>query len=74
MPGLWDLPEHAGSALNPIIHLKHSIMNTAYDVRVYAAESQLDLPGTKWISLSRLGTIPLTGMSRKALRRLNLLE
>ena len=74
MPGLWDLPEHAGSALNPILHLKHSIMNTAYDVRVYAAESQLDLPGTKWISLSRVGTSPLTGMSRKALRRLNLLQ
>ena len=74
MPGLWDLPEHAGSAVNPVLHLKHSIMNTAYDVRVYAAESQLDLLGTKWILLSRLRTIPLTGMSRKVLRRLNLLQ
>jgi A/G-specific adenine glycosylase len=73
MPGLWDLPEHAESTL-PILRLKHSIMNTDYDVRVYAAESQIRLPGTRWVRLSRLSTIPLTGMSRKALRRLNLLQ
>lgn len=74
MPGLWDLPEHAESTLEPILHLKHSIMNTDYDVRVYAAESQTRLAGTRWVSLSRLGSVPLTGMSRKALRRLNLLQ
>jgi len=74
MPRLWDLPEYAESTLEPVLRLKHSIMNTDYDVRVYAAESQLQLTGTKWVSLSRLTTIPLTGMSRKVLRRLNLLQ
>lgn len=74
MPGLWDLPEHAESTLQPILRLRHSIMNTDYDVRVYCAESETQFPGTRWISLSRLETIPLTGMARKALRRLNLLQ
>ena len=72
MPGLWDLPEYAGSDHTPILRVKHSIMNTDYEVRVFSAEPSQS-PGARWISLSRIGSIPLTGMSRKVLRGLNLL-
>jgi A/G-specific adenine glycosylase len=73
MPGLWDLPEHTGSEQTPLLRVKHSIMNTDYEVRVFAAEP-LQTPGTRWISIGRLRSIPLTGMSRKVLRGLNLLQ
>ena len=74
MPGLWDLPERTEPELPPILLLKHSIMNTYYEVRVYGTGPPAQIPGARWISLSRLGSIPLTGMSRKILRALNLLQ
>ena len=73
MPGLWELPEHTAPEQTPLVRVKHSIMNTDYEVRAFAAESSLTT-GTKWISFVRLNSIPLTGMSRKVLRRLNLLQ
>ena len=74
MPGLWDLPEHTQPELPPILLVKHSIVNTNYQVRVYGAGPRTQIPGARWISLARLGSIPLTGMSRKILRALNLLQ
>ena len=74
MPGLWDLPDHAGSEAMPVFRATHSIMNTDYDVRVFAGGHVSQIPGARWISRSRLGSIPLTGMSRKVLRGLNLLQ
>src|SRR5262249_27143100 len=74
MPGLWELPEHTGSELAPMLRVKHSIMSTDYDVRVFAGVPPSQIPRTRWIPVSRLGSVPLTGMSRKVLRALNLLQ
>jgi A/G-specific adenine glycosylase len=73
MPELWDLPEHTGAEPTPVLRVKHSIMNTDYEVRVFPVESHSQFPGAKWISLTKLRSVPLTGMSRKVLRGLNLL-
>jgi A/G-specific adenine glycosylase len=74
MPGLWELPEHTGSELVLVLRVKHSIMNTNYDVRIFAGNPHAQIPGARWIRLTKLASIPLTGMSRKALRGLNLLQ
>ena len=84
MPGMWELPEYRGSQSKPLFRVKHSIMNTNYEVRVFAGQSDPQIPAqlagfsdlqdTKWVSLSRLKSVPLTGMSRKVLRKLGLLQ
>jgi A/G-specific adenine glycosylase len=73
MPGMWDLPEHPQPTSTPLLDVKHSILNTDFRVSVFSAEEGLSVAG-KWIAVSRLPRMPLTGMARKVLRKLNLLQ
>jgi A/G-specific adenine glycosylase len=80
MPGMWELPSldpecppHDRVALT----VRHSITVTNYYVSVYEvdAKSQKALLKTaaerRWFAVADLRTVPLTGLARKALTRLN---
>jgi A/G-specific adenine glycosylase len=73
MPGMWELPEYRGNGdCHELVSLRHSITITDYKVRVM----ELTDPGPsagRWVAASRLSTLPLTGLARKILRRMELL-
>ncbi|HUZ04649.1 MAG TPA: A/G-specific adenine glycosylase [Acidobacteriaceae bacterium] len=81
MPGMWELPEVDMSIvenMEPVLRLSHAITNTAYYVTVYALR---ELPGEKlephstqeWANAEKLLKIPLTGLARKVLMRMDIL-
>jgi A/G-specific adenine glycosylase len=76
MPGMWELPQiqPTGRQLaNPILRLKHSITKTDYKVSVFTAGTRTIQAGS-WINLGKVNGLPLTGLARKALRKLDLLR
>jgi A/G-specific adenine glycosylase len=83
MPGMWELPEVAMLDTDEErveITLRHSITITNYQVRVLRFaehEASLRFPSGKnarqWTASSELNTLPLTGLARKVLRRLQIL-
>jgi A/G-specific adenine glycosylase len=73
MPGMWELPEAASKAGGEIARLKHSITVTDFDIRVVKLAPNGDRRG-RWIEIEKLAELPLTGLSRKILRRANLLQ
>ena len=74
MPGMWQLPETAGTngAEAPWLTLRHSITVTDYTVRVWRAIAP-SRAGGKWIPVSRLRQVALTGLARKILRKVGML-
>jgi A/G-specific adenine glycosylase len=79
MPGLWELP----SLRNPIVpetdvrmKLRHAIMQVNYRVTIReVAEEQVaaeTFPAAirRWMPLSGLDSLPMTGLARKVLRRI----
>ena len=73
MPGMWELPECAdGFAGKTLLSLRHSITVTDYTVRVVEMPAPVGMDG-EWISASRLGSLPLTGLARKILRRVEMI-
>jgi A/G-specific adenine glycosylase len=83
MPGMWELPEVAmleNDQERVELTLRHSITITNYQVRVLRfAEQEANLrfpPGEKlrqWTRSSQLSTLPLTGLARKVLQRLQIM-
>jgi A/G-specific adenine glycosylase len=86
MPGMYELPPLSQDAVQgrePVLRLRHAITNTNYYVQVYAARGPQDrglrraVPAAKndlhWIRTSRLAEIPLTGLARKSLQRLDVM-
>ena len=72
MPGMWELPSlGAGvtSRRTPILTLRHSITVTDYLVRVFAAKGTTRSRG-RWVPLTAAEKLPLTGLTRKILRRM----
>jgi len=73
MPGMWELPQSGVEAnAQPILQLRHSITVTDYAVQVV----ELDNPDKRsgvWIPVKRLLSLPLTGLARKILRRVEVL-
>ena len=74
MPSMWELP-----LLTPdpddarvFLRLKHSIMETNYDVGVVKASVQAN--AGKKIAVADLGEVPLTGLARKILRAAEILS
>ena len=82
MPGFWELPMVTGevSELHSLTSLdcvdgeelgsfSHAITNTNYAVRVYLAKAGGVLQdGERWIPVEKLGDLPLSTISRKAMR------
>ena len=73
MPGFWELPQiplKKGAAA--AFSLRHSITVTDYTVHVVAIDHEAELGG-RWVPISRLSSLPLTGLARKILRRAEIL-
>ncbi|HTK96214.1 MAG TPA: A/G-specific adenine glycosylase [Terriglobales bacterium] len=68
MAGMWELPAHQPNGAAPAMRLRHSITTTDYAVAVYEAAAKKG----KWVPLARLPELPLTGLTRKVLRRAGL--
>jgi A/G-specific adenine glycosylase len=86
MPGMYELPPlplDAVQGREPLLRLRHAITNTNYYVQVFAAHGPDDsglrraIPAANsdlhWVLTSRLGSLPLTGLARKALQRLDVM-
>ena len=82
MPGLWELPRLANSAVPEDelrLTLRHAIMQVNYYVRIRTVfEDDIDaitVPGgeRRWVPLGEAASMALTGLTRKVLTRLHLL-
>jgi A/G-specific adenine glycosylase len=86
MPGMYELPPlplDAVQGREPLLRLRHAITNTNYYVQIFAAHGPEDsglrraIPAAKgdlhWVLTSHLGSLPLTGLARKALQRLDVM-
>jgi len=77
MAGMWELPALSAEETNaeaPLLCLRHSITDTDYRVAVFAVTAdQLQNAATdaRWFTGSQCGRLPLTGLARKILRRIN---
>jgi A/G-specific adenine glycosylase len=69
MPGMWELPEAAGTdeTATAVLTVRHSITVTDYVVRVLRGPAPMDANG-RWVRPSRITALPLTGLARKILR------
>jgi A/G-specific adenine glycosylase len=87
MPGMMELPSLPMEVVmgrEPMLRVRHSITNTNYYVQVFASRSPRDkalrrtLVGTEesleWVRTNRLGGQPLTGLAKKILQRLDVME
>ena len=82
MPGMWELPQIDpvnADAARRLLDLRHSITVTNYYVTVYGydATGEGKLPESKntrkWVNSRELTELPLTGLTRKVLKRLKTL-
>ena len=82
MPGMWELPETKlpkGTKEKPLLQLRHSITTTDYSVLVFPAFTRKavanrDKPkGGRWVTLPSMKELPLTGLTCKILRTLDLM-
>jgi A/G-specific adenine glycosylase len=84
MPGMYELPPLPQDAIQgrePLLRLRHAITNTNYYVQIFAARDLQDrglrqsVPAAKgdlhWVLTKRLSSLPLTGLTRKVLQRLD---
>jgi hypothetical protein len=69
MPGMWELPEIAGTngTAAAWLTVRHSITVTDYVVRVMRSPAPKGADG-RWVRKSRITALPLTGLARKILR------
>ncbi|MGC2110292.1 MAG: A/G-specific adenine glycosylase [Candidatus Korobacteraceae bacterium] len=76
MAGMWELPSLApgsGNGSAPLARLRHSITDTDYAVSVFLiSPDQLQelATGAQWFTQKQSERLPLTGLTRKVLRRL----
>jgi len=82
MPGMWELPEIDASNVNGgrrLLDVRHAITVTNYYVTIYGydAVKETSLPEAKgirrWVHMRELTSLPLTGLTRKVLKRLKTL-
>ena len=74
MPGMWQLPERSsGNGYHEtLLTLRHSITVTDYVVRVVRDEASKP-PAGRWVHQSELDSLPLTGLTRKILRAIEII-
>jgi len=72
MPGMWELPEIRPVNGNqmPLLTLRHSITTTDYSVHVFSTRAASTKTG-RWVPLHTAERLPLTGLTRKILRKLS---
>ena len=75
MPGMWELPVLQGKPAEtnrPLLRVRHSITTTDYSIFVFSSRSRTRHAGT-WTKLKSANRLPLTGLTRKILRKLGLI-
>jgi A/G-specific adenine glycosylase len=74
MPNMWELPEILERVPSDqrLFSVRHSITVTDYRVHVMNAASPL--PKGKWVRTSRLNQLPLTGLTKKILRKASIIQ
>lgn len=74
MAGMWELPEITAPADRDkaFLTVRHSITTTDYTVRVWDGSMPARVRG-KWFAVDRLWDLALTGLSRKILRKAEIL-
>jgi A/G-specific adenine glycosylase len=76
MAGMWELPALDLQQRNgdrPLLRVRHSITDTDYQVSVFAAiRDELPQVATdcRWLTAKQCEQLPLTGLTRKILRKL----
>jgi len=72
MPGMWELPEVTApsSSDEQLFSLRHSITVTNFTVQVVARNRAQG----RWVKLSRLTALPLTGLAKKILRTAKIIQ
>lgn len=74
MAGMWELPERETAPnRKPLLKVKHSITTTDWSVSVFAHPQMKVEEHSRWVPLSEVSRLPLTGLTRKILRRLRLI-
>ena len=72
MPGMWELPVLKPNKNGvPLLTVRHAITTTDYTVAVFKGSASVR--GGRWVSLRSVEKLPLTGLTRKILRKLELL-
>lgn len=71
MAGMWELPV-AMEKSEPILRLQHSITDTDFAVTVH--RENRSRKASRWVNISDLNRIPLTGLTRKVLTKLEILK
>jgi A/G-specific adenine glycosylase len=86
MPGMFELPPlpvDAVAGREPLLRLRHSITNTNYYVEIFGQvgedrslrdEIAVDAQDLAWESVRKLTEVPLTGLARKVLMRIDLMS
>ena len=75
MPAMWELPEARKSTSRaPLLKVKHSITTNDWQVSVFSGNGYQGEAGEQWIPLAHISQLPLTGVTRKILSKLNLLS
>jgi A/G-specific adenine glycosylase len=87
MPEMYELPPlplDAVQGREPLLRLRHAITNTNYYVQIFAAHGPEDsglrraVPAgasdLHWVLTKRLASLPITGLTRKVLQRLDVME
>jgi len=70
MPEMWELPAMRPPIGElPLLKMRHSITNTDYEVTVF--RTRRSPAGGRWIPLSKVHRLALTGLTRKILLRLS---
>ena len=74
MPGMWELPEMSLPLprSKPLLAVKHSITTTDFSVGVWRGNAD-EQSSSVQLSLSKAARLPLTGLTRKILDRLEIL-
>jgi A/G-specific adenine glycosylase len=75
MAGMWELPmlDRSLSSQEVLFRVRHSITVTDYVVNVIA-RSEIKAESGKWIDRRKAHKLPLTGLTKKILRKANIIE
>lgn len=74
MPGMWELPEAIDSSSEvPVLSVKHSITTTDWRVNVFTSKRPEAGTEAQWVPVADISRLPLTGLTRKILRKLSVL-
>lgn len=71
MPSMWELPEAETAEGEPVLRLRHAIMQVNYQVAIYlgspSAAKRSKRRGERWVTADDAGEMPLTGLTRKVM-------